>query len=241
MELLRIADELSRVLGRLRFGPPITHVYNPLVYARPSFALYLEHYAELFQSGAREAVLLGMNPGPFGMTQTGVPFGEVASVRGWLGIEAPVGQPPRPHPKRPVEGFAFARSEVSGARVWGWAERRFGTPERFFARFLILNYCPLVFLEESGRNFTPDKLPAREKEALEAACDRALAQSIAVLKPQRVIGIGKFAEARARVALADQSVPIGQILHPSPANPAANRGWAEQAERQLQAMGVRDF
>lgn len=241
MELLRIADELSRVLGRLRFGPPITHVYNPLVYARPSFALYLEHYAELFQSGAREAVLLGMNPGPFGMTQTGVPFGEVASVRGWLGIEAPVGQPPRPHPKRPVEGFACARSEVSGARVWGWAERRFGTPERFFARFLILNYCPLVFLEESGRNFTPDKLPAREKEALEAACDRALAQSIAVLKPQRVIGIGKFAEARARVALADQSVPIGQILHPSPANPAANRGWAEQAERQLQAMGVRDF
>lgn len=237
-ELLDIADQLAERLGKLRFAAPITHVYDPTVYARASWALYLERHGGRFLAGSREAVFLGMNPGPFGMTQTGVPFGEVASVKGWLGIEAPVGKPRREHPKRPVEGFSCIRSEVSGARLWGWAAARFGTPERFFSRFLILNYCPLVFLEASGRNFTPDKLPARERAAVEAACDRALAQTIAVLAPQRVIGIGKFAEARARAALAGSDLPIGQILHPSPASPAANRGWAEQVEKQLRAMGI---
>jgi single-strand selective monofunctional uracil DNA glycosylase len=241
MELLEITDHLSERLATLRFGPPITHVYNPLTYARASYAQYLERFVPRFFAGSRQAVFLGMNPGPFGMTQTGVPFGEVASVRDWLGIEAPVGRPRKEHPKRPIEGFSCTRSEVSGARLWGWAAARFGTPERFFGSFLILNYCPLVFLEASGRNFTPDKLPTAERAALEAACDEALARSIAVLAPRRVIGIGKFAESRAKAALGGLDLPIHQILHPSPASPAANRGWAEQVERQLREIGIRDL
>lgn len=233
--LLAIGDALSRALARLRFGPPVAHVYDPLRYARAPWRQYLQRYG----SEPREILLVGMNPGPFGMAQTGVPFGEVKLVRDWLGIEAPVGGPAREHPKRPVQGFACTRSEVSGARLWGWARDRFGTPERFFARFFVANYCPLLFLEASGRNLTPDKLRADDREPLLAACDAALRRTVAVLQPRLVIGVGHFAEGRARAALAGTGVAIGGIPHPSPASPAANRGWASQAERALEALGVR--
>jgi single-strand selective monofunctional uracil DNA glycosylase len=172
------------------------------------------------------------------MTQTGVPFGEVGAVRDWLRIDATIGRPDPEHPKRPVRGLACSRSEVSGARLWGWAREVFETPEKFFARFFIANYCPLAFLEESGRNRTPDKLKAEEKAPLLAICDRALRWTVGVLRPRLVVGIGAFAEGRARAALEDLDVSIGRILHPSPASPAANRGWAEQATCELRTLGV---
>jgi len=184
-----------------------------------------------------------MNPGPWGMAQTGVPFGEIGLVRDWLGIVGAVGKPPEEHPKRPIEGFECSRSEVSGRRLWGWARERFGSPERFFERFFVWNYCPLVFMEESGRNRTPDKLPVTEREPLFAACDEALRRAVETLEPAWVVGIGKFAETRASEALAERlesgaGTCVGGILHPSPASPAANRGWAAQAERQLRSLGI---
>lgn len=233
-ELVRVADRLSRRLADLTFSPPVTHVYNPLVYARAPYAAYVERYARV----PREVLLLGMNPGPFGMAQTGVPFGEVAAVRDWLGIEAPVGGPPREHPQRPVVGFACSRSEVSGARLWGWARATFDTPERFFSRFFVANYCPLVFMEESGKNRTPDKLPPAEREALFAACDDALLALVRFLAPRVVVGVGVFAESRLRAALEGHEIVIGRIDHPSPASPLANRGWAGRVAGSLRALGV---
>ena len=234
MDLLAITWELAAALVPLRFAPPVAHVYNPLLYARQPYKTYLRRWG----GAPKEVVLLGMNPGPWGMVQTGVPFGEIEAVRGWLGIEGRVGAPENPHPKRPVEGFACQRSEVSGRRLWGWARERFGTPERFFARFFIANYCPLTFLEASGRNRTPDQLPAAEQAPLFAACDRALRRAVAHWRPRLVVGVGAFAEGRARAALAGLDVAVGRILHPSPASPAANRGWGERAERELAALGV---
>lgn len=232
--LLAVADELARALAPLRFGAPVSHVYNPLVYARAPHREYLRRYA----TGRKEIVLLGMNPGPFGMAQSGVPFGAIGAVRDFLGIEAPVGRPEREHPRRPVEGFACRREEVSGQRLWGFVRERFGTPERFFERFFVVNYCPLLFLEASGRNRTPVQLPAAEREPLLALCDAALRRSIEILRPRLVIGIGRFAEARAHAALAGSGIPIGAIPHPSPASPAANRGWSAAAARALTALGV---
>jgi len=231
--LIPISRRLAREVDALAFAPPVAVVYNPLVYARAPHELYLERYGRR----PKEVVLVGMNPGPFGMMQTGVPFGEVTRVRDWLGIEAAVGRPPSEHPKRPVEGFACRRSEVSGARLWGWAKERFGTPERFFARFFVWNWCPLGFLAATGANVTPDKLAAAERAALERVCDRALAQAIAALDPRLAVGVGAFAEKALRRAL-DGALPIARILHPSPASPVANRGWAERAERELAAAGV---
>lgn len=233
-QLVDIASDLAREAGRLRFSPPVTHVYNPLDYAWEAHAQYLDVYG----AAPKEVLFLGMNPGPWGMTQTGVPFGEVAAVRDWLKIDGAIVRPDLEHPKRPVSGLACARSEVSGARLWGWAREMFGTPEAFFSRFFIANYCPLAFLEESGRNRTPDKLPAAERRPLFEICDHALRRTVEHLKPRLVVGVGVFAEARAQSALVGDEVAIGRILHPSPASPAANRGWAERAAFELQGLGV---
>jgi len=232
--LLAVADALARALEPLRFGAPVTHVYNPLRYARAPHREYLRRYG----AGPKEVVLLGMNPGPFGMAQTGVPFGAVSAVRDFLGIESPVRRPPAEHPKRPVEGFACPRTEISGQRLWGFVRERFGTPEKFFARFFVANYCPLLFLEASGRNRTPDQLPAAERAPLLAACDASLRRALEILRPRLVVGIGRFAETRAREVLAGQPIAVGGIPHPSPASPAANRGWSTAAAHALTTLGA---
>lgn len=234
-ELAVITDLLVQELAPLRFGPPVTHVYQPLDYARPAW----DAYCARFGRGPRPVLLVGLNPGPFGMAQVGVPFGEVAAVRDWMGISAPIGRPANEHPRRPIDGFGCTRSEVSGARLWGWARDRFVTPEAFFSRFFVANWCPLVFMEASGRNRTPDKLPTAERLPLEAACDRALAGTIALLRPDWVVGIGAFAEARVRRVLGpDARSRVGRVPHPSPASPTANRDWAGQMDRALAELGI---
>ncbi len=234
MRLAAISRRLSDEVDRLHFARPVAYVYNPLAYARRPHEAYLSRYGK----SAKQVVFLGMNPGPFGMAQTGVPFGDPGFVRDWMGIDAPVDRPDPEHPKRRILGLASTRSEVSGTRLWGWAQDRFGSAEAFFARFFVANYCPLVFMEEGGRNLTPDKLPRSEAEPLEAACDLALRHLIEELRPEWVVGVGAFAEARANTALAGLDLKIGRILHPSPASPVANRGWAAAAERELSALGI---
>ncbi|MEO0663077.1 MAG: uracil-DNA glycosylase family protein [Planctomycetota bacterium] len=226
------AAALRDTLEERRFAPPTTHVYDPLVYAEGPARAYVTRFAK---AGVR-ALMLGMNPGPWGMAQTGVPFGEIAAVRDWMGIDEKVGKPPVEHPKRPIVGFDCERSEVSGRRLWGWAQEDYGDPEAFFETFFVWNFCPLVFMEESGKNRTPDKLPAAERDPLFEACDASLREVVEALEPEMVIGVGKFAEGRARAALPDFGGTIGTVLHPSPASPIANRGWAPQARKQLAAL-----
>ena len=233
--LVTAARELTRKLGSLHFSEPVTHVYNPLEYARRSH----EEYLSRFGASPKRVLLLGMNPGPFGMAQTGVPFGEVAAVRDWMGISEVVDKPEREHPKRPVVGFGCTQSEVSGRRLWGLFAARFGTAEKFFQSYFVTNYCPLVFMEGSGRNRTPDKLSVEEVAPAYAACDEHLRRVVDVLEPEWVIGVGGFAEARA--LLLKEKFPtlkVGRILHPSPASPAANRDWAGTVTRQLVALGI---
>jgi single-strand selective monofunctional uracil DNA glycosylase len=233
-QLIAVTQRLSKAVDRLRFEPPVTHVYNPLAYAWGPHESYLRQYGE----GENRAILLGMNPGPFGMAQVGVPFGEVSLVRDWLKVNGLVNKPKVEHPARPIQGFACARSEVSGARLWGWAKQRFGEPARFFERYFVVNYCPLVFMGDSGKNITPDKLPPAERKSLFEVCDRALVELCDVLSPRMVIGVGTFALGRAQVALAERGIATGQILHPSPASPKANSGWANIVEQQLRELGL---
>ncbi len=232
--LIHAARRLSERVDALTFDPPVSHVYNPLRHAGRGYRRYLRRFGD----GPKRIVFLGMNPGPYGMTQTGVPFGEVAIVREFLGIEERIDKPADEHPKRPIEGFDCARSEVSGARLWGAVAQHFETPERFFRHHFIANYCPLVFMESSGRNRTPDKLPSAERAPLYAACDAHLRRVVEILEPQWLIGIGAFAEARAREVLADSALRFGRVLHPSPASPLANRDWAGAARRDLRRLGL---
>ena len=225
--LLKVARTLAREVGALRFTTP-SHVYNPLDYAWTAHREFLQRYA----APRGRVLLVGMNPGPWGMAQTGVPFGDVATVREWFGLDTRLGKtlPPQ-HPKYPILGMACHRSEGSGSRVWGWARERVGSPEDFFARFFVWNYCPLLFIG-NNRNLIPEQLSHDEIEALTAVCDRALAAAIRVLEPAAVVGIGRYAERRLKAVLG-QDVDVHYLLHPSPANPAANRDWPALAEQAL--------
>ncbi len=226
--------DLTAGVDDLVFSPPVTHVYNPLSYAGDSHRRYLTR----FGTGPKRVVFLGMNPGPFGMAQTGIPFGDVETVGEWLRIRAPVGTPPKEHPRRPIQGLDCPRVEVSGRRLWGWIRSRWKEPQAFFRDHFVANYCPLVFLEESGRNRTPDRLPSGERKRLFDICDDALQRMVSRLEPEWIVGIGAFAARRAEAVLRGRGVRIARVLHPSPASPAANRGWREAVERQLEEQGV---
>jgi single-strand selective monofunctional uracil DNA glycosylase len=233
--LIKAADNLRLALRSLTFSPPVDRVYNPLDYAWEPHTQWIRK----FGNSPKKLLLLGMNPGPFGMAQTGVPFGEVAAVRDWMGISAPVSKPPHEHPKRPIDGFNCKRSEVSGRRLWGWARDSFGSADRFFSHHFAVNFCPLIFLEDSGRNRTPDKIPAPEIAPVEAACRLHLAEVIRILQPDWLIGVGNFAAAQlATVITPESTARIVRIPHPSPANPAANRDWSGAASLALAAAGV---
>lgn len=232
--VIAATKRLRAEVDRLTFALPVTHVYNPLNYAWKAHEAYLKKYA----TTQKKVIFLGMNPGPWGMAQVGVPFGEVSLVRDWVKINESVEKPSNEHPKRPIQGFDCQRSEVSGRRLWSLFKDRFGTAEAFFKDHFVANYCPLVFMEETGRNRTPDKLSKEETNALYEACDVYLREIVDVLKPEWVIGVGAFAENRIKIALEGRGVKIGKILHPSPASPAANRGWAELATKQMVELGI---
>jgi single-strand selective monofunctional uracil DNA glycosylase len=231
-----VSRQLAEKTRRIKAQPLAAYTYRPLDYARVPHELYLEKFGQ----GRKRVLLLGMNPGPFGMAQTGVPFGDVGLVRDFLGVVGEVGKPTREHPKRPVEGFACKRSEVSGTRLWGWVKARFHSPDLFFRDYFVANYCPLVFMTESGANLTPDKLPETVRGRIQVVCDEALRAMCDELEPEWVIGVGAFAEKQAARALVGRKERLGTVLHPSPASPKANRGWAAEAERDLAQLGL-DF
>ncbi|HEY5956071.1 MAG TPA: uracil-DNA glycosylase family protein [Polyangiaceae bacterium] len=234
-ELIQVSRRLSQAVSKLQFGGDVTHVYNPLEYAREPHERYIERYGD----SKKRLLFVGMNPGPFGMAQTGVPFGDVKMVRDFLGIEGAVNKPAIEHPKRPVEGFACRRSEVSGTRVWGFVKERYCSPDAFFKVAFVWNYCPLCFMEASGKNRTPDQLSKDERFALYSVCDTALRATAELLEFEWIIGIGNFAERRAVTACAGLSgLRIGSVLHPSPANPRANLGWTREVTKDLRNLGL---
>jgi single-strand selective monofunctional uracil DNA glycosylase len=236
LTLVDISARLRDEVGRLTFSQPVAYVYNPLEYAWQPHRDYLERWGR----GAKETVFVGMNPGPWGMAQNGVPFGATTPVREFLGVRGEVTKPEPEHPRRRVEGLGLAREEVSGARLWGWVEDTWGKPEAFFERFFVYNFCPLCFLADSGRNVTPDRLALPERQPLLELCGQALADTVRTLGAQRVIGVGAWAESQCRAALerAELDVNVGRVLHPSPASPKANRGWSQAATAELRAQGI---
>lgn len=231
-----LRDALHDYPARAPIGP-VAYILNPLVYAWKNHAAYITRFAP--DGHTVKAILLGMNPGPWGMAQSGIPFGTTSFVKNFLGLHEKVDTPLHTHPKRPILGLTCEKQEVSGMRLWSAIQSSFQTPENFFRDFFVVNYCPLAFQSESGANLTPDKVPSELWHTCRHASEAHLADVIRALKPEMVIGIGKWAEDQAKQVIArfSLSVKTGTILHPSPASPAANRGWAEQAHAQLKALG----
>lgn len=234
-ELIAAARELATAMDQLVFDAPVAYTYNPLTYAWAGH----ESYIRKFATGKKKVLYLGMNPGPFGMAQTGVPFGEIAAVTLWMGINAPIAQPPATHPKRPIQGFSCPRSEVSGRRLWGLFEEMYGSAEAFFADAYVANYCPLIWMSESGANIPPTQLPKEQVAQIDAACQRHLVRIIEILEPQYLIGVGGYALKQLELAAAtipEHTFTLGTILHPSPASPVANKCWPEKPRQQIRAI-----
>eukprot|EP00467_Chlorarachnion_reptans_P023937 CAMPEP_0114538514 /NCGR_PEP_ID=MMETSP0109-20121206/30186_1 /TAXON_ID=29199 /ORGANISM="Chlorarachnion reptans, Strain CCCM449" /LENGTH=321 /DNA_ID=CAMNT_0001722543 /DNA_START=43 /DNA_END=1005 /DNA_ORIENTATION=+ len=199
--LICIMRSLCEKLESLKFTHSDIIVYNPLHYAGRSAAMYLKRYGELNGKPGR-VLFVGMNPGPWGMVQTGIPFGDVGFVRDWMGIDTPVGQPKVLHPKRQVMGFSINRGEQSGKRFWGLMEETCHTAQCFFSRAFVYNYCPLAFFKgPKGTNLTPDKLRSKDSKPLFEACDGALRSIIFELQPSFVVGVGNFAHKRIQATI----------------------------------------
>ncbi|MBN2723359.1 MAG: single-stranded DNA-binding protein [Deltaproteobacteria bacterium] len=233
MKWKQLIEKTNKKLEKLQFSSPVAHTYNPLSY---SFKMALD-YSEKFGSEKVKAVFLGMNPGPFGMVQTGVPFGEIAAVRDFLKIPDQTGRPYSQHPKRSVEGFECKRSEVSGRRLWEFMKDRFGDCSYMKGRVFIANYCPLAFLSERGSNITPDKLKKSERESLFEICDELILETFKMLDPEYLIGIGNFAFERLTMLNPSEKTLL-KIPHPSPANPRANKFWFEDTSEILDGLGL---
>ena len=231
--LVEESRKFSQDLNELIFQKDLT-IYNPIEYAAKSHEFYLKKYGQ----PKKKILFMGMNPGPWGMVQTGVPFGAVGSVKDFLKINQTINMPKNQHPKRPVEGFSCKRQEVSGSRLWSWVEEEWGTPDNFFSDCFVHNYCPLAFFDLGGKNFTPEKLNIVERIALEDICDNFLSKIVDFFDCEWIIGIGNYAESKAKRVFEKQDVKVGKILHPSPASPLANKGWAGFVKAQMISYGL---
>ena len=112
-QMKNAAKALSSSVSDLQFAEPVAFVYNPLDYAWSCHQQYLDRFA----NSTKKVIFLGMNPGPWGMAQTGIPFGEIPAVRDWMKITGEVKSPEFEHPKRYFFHMSsWARGKISKNR-----------------------------------------------------------------------------------------------------------------------------
>lgn len=227
----KLRDDVEKFADSLVKEGSVDAVYNPLAYAWEPHRAYLE----LASGGGAKTLLLGMNPGPHGMGQMGIPFAATSVVRDLLKItDLEVGQPSTPHPKRPISGLDWPKEEVSGTRLWGLLENEYGSAESIFKSVFLLNHCPLMlFSGERATNITPDKITGPTTKALLERCDDHLREVVDIMQIERVIGVGRYSEKRALNALSGIDISVTTCWHPSPASPLANRNKGEDWKKNV--------
>ena len=227
----KLRDDVEKFADSLVKEGSVDAIYNPLTYAWEPHRAYLE----LASGGGAKTLLLGMNPGPHGMGQMGIPFAATSVVRDLLKItNLEVGQPRTPHPKRPVSGLDWPKEEVSGTRLWGLLANEYGSAESIFKSVFLLNHCPLMlFSGERATNITPDKITGPTTKALLERCDEHLREVVDIMQIERVIGVGRYSEKRALNALSGIDISVTTCWHPSPASPLANRNKGEDWKKNV--------
>ena len=227
----KLRDDVEKFADSLVKEGSVDAVYNPLAYAWEPHRAYLE----LASGGGAKTLLLGMNPGPHGMGQMGIPFAATSVVRDLLKItNLDVGQPRTPHPKRPISGLDWPKEEVSGTRLWGLLANEYGSAESIFKSVFLLNHCPLMlFSGERATNITPDRITGPTTKALLERCDEHLREVVDIMQIERVIGVGKYSEKRALNALSGIDISVTTCWHPSPASPLANRNKGEDWKKNV--------
>ena len=229
-----LRDDAEDLARRMESEGVADCVYNPLMYA---WDIHEEFIRVSGGSGAK-TILMGMNPGPHGMGQMGVPFAATSVVRDLLGISGiDVSKPAISHPKRPVNGLAHPKEEVSGTRLWGLLQDRYGGADQIFQNVFIVNHCPLMILHgPRGTNVTPNNVSGPAVRDLLERCDQHLMEVVMALGAEQVIGIGKYAEKRANLALGEMGIRVMTCWHPSPASPLANRNGGKDWRENVSAV-----
>uniref|UniRef100_A0A182VYR0 Uracil-DNA glycosylase-like domain-containing protein n=1 Tax=Anopheles minimus TaxID=112268 RepID=A0A182VYR0_9DIPT len=236
-QVYRIERELSAALRKVILPSEVAACYDPIEYASEIHCAYLQRFLD----GPKHVLFIGMNPGPWGMCQTGVPFGYVPAVRDWMGLRGAVAKPTPELAARPVEGLACTREEQSGKRWWGLYEELCGTSDRFFHSCFVYNLCPLAFFHQSGRNITPSELKGKAKGEIQAISEQYLETALTLLKPKIVISVGRYTEDRIKTLTKrnkiDPTIVTYCMPHPSPRS-LNNTNWPEKAKLWLTEHGI---
>ncbi|XP_041764531.1 single-strand selective monofunctional uracil DNA glycosylase [Anopheles merus] len=239
-QVYQIERELSAALRQVALPWDVAACYDPIEYAAEIHCAYLQRFLD----GPKPILFIGMNPGPWGMCQTGVPFGCVPAVRDWMGLRGTVSKPSPELAARPVEGLACTREEQSGKRWWGLFEELCGTSDRFFRSCFVYNLCPLAFFHQSGRNITPSELKGKAKGEIQSISEAFLAKALALLKPTVVVSVGRYTEDRMKTLTKqnrlDPAVVTHCMPHPSPRS-LNNTNWPEKAKSWLTVHGIMPY
>jgi single-strand selective monofunctional uracil DNA glycosylase len=227
-----LSEQCNKKIPALLKHKDVAHVTNPLDYA---WELH-EQFIRKWGGFGAKTLLLGMNPGPYGMAQTGVPFGATKMATDVLQIEAVELQTPAgAHPKRPIQGLSMERQEVSGTRFWTFMVDHYGSIEATFSNIFVVNHCPLLILGETGRNITPVDIPKSIINPILDLCDQHLKSVVDIMGIERILGVGNYAKKRAKTIVPE--LDIDAMWHPSPASPLANRNggadWRENVASKL--------
>ena len=283
MDLIKTTCALADDLHALRRPAGVSHVYNPLRYMWPAHERFLSRHYVTDRASApdgrldfyepagtarpRQYLILGMNPGPHGMVQTGLPFGDVVNAAAMLGyrtgdqVLAPVLDGVELHPGRPVIGLVATRREASGERLWGGLAAIFGGLDQTLAQCFAANYCPLAYFADDaqGTNVTPEDFgkktingkpnprhdPGYAAE-LDKICLPYLVRVARAMRVEVILAVGRYAEAKANIiaALCPEatrrcpSPKVVYLTHPSPLATRSAGEWATMARHALENVGA---
>ncbi|XP_022920876.2 single-strand selective monofunctional uracil DNA glycosylase-like [Onthophagus taurus] len=238
---LKYEDQLSKELNNLTFSSPAHYIYNPLEYAWKPHSTFVKTYCK----GTKDVLFLRINPGPWGMCQTGIPFGEVNISKEWLKMNGEVEKPKNECPKKQIKGFECHRSEQSGKRFYGFFKNLCRTPEVFFKNAFVYNFCPLSFMEkeEEGKrcaNITPDKLKGQIKKDLENICGKTLVNILKLLDVKIIVAVGRYTEKQAVKIIQESQLDIEVIYMRHPSR-MAGRNWSKTAQNVLDTTDLKQY
>jgi single-strand selective monofunctional uracil DNA glycosylase len=246
------SDGLARCWHRaaLRFEPMARRIRAATGWLVLDPGRYGERWHHRFRRcypvGPRPLLVFGLNPGPYGMAQTGVPFTDLKRLefhlpRLWrelLAAREPVALPGLAPPS--LRPFLTRTFESSSVRVYKFLERAFGSAEQAFRRVAFVNPCPLLFIDRAtGENRTPADLPRaaprlmREFDALRRT---TVLEAVSELEARGAVLLGKDV-ARAAAPALRAALPADSVLeweHPARAVPET---WARGLHESLAARG----
>lgn len=213
-DLLTLDKQTIKKMDVLKFDKKkVQYVYNPVDYAYAGYSRYVRKYLK----SSKKILFVGLNPGPYGMCQTGIPFGDVSTVKEWMELEMDISKPLDECPKKPVDGLKCTTVEQSGKRFWGFFKKKCGAADNFFRNAFVINYCPIAFFDRSGKNVTPNELEVSSREELEKICDEYLEKVVEMVKCEIIICVGRYAEHKVKSIFIDNSeINILYMKHPSP-------------------------